>query len=489
MVFDLPETRWRVRNDAPLRPDRDFVLYWMIGARRARDNFGLQRALWHAHALHKALVVFEPLRCGYRWASDRLHRFVLDGMADNQRDFQVPGVTYLPYIEPAPGAGRGLLEALAARACVVVTDHAPGFFLPRMVSAAATRLQVRLEDTDSNGILPLFAAPRVFTTAASFRRHLQKTVRPHLDALPLEHPLLKARLPQRVELSGPWLQPWFPEGGRSHDPSLATLSSLPIDHSVQPVDLRGGARSAHKRWLSFLSELLVRYPEERNQPQREVTTGLSPYLHFGHIGVHAMVRSLLAHEGWDASKLPEKASGSRAGWWKMSAPAEAFIDQLLTWRELGFTFCHLRPDDYHRYESLPAWALETLEVHARDPRPHVYSLDALRRAETHDPLWNAAQAQLLEQGRMHNYLRMLWGKKILEWSEHPRAALEALVELNNRYALDGRDPNSWSGIFWTLGRFDRAWGPERSIFGKIRYMSSENTARKVRVKEYVQRWS
>ncbi len=144
-------------------------------------------------------------------------------------------------------------------------------------------------------------------------------------------------------------------------------------------------------------------------------------------------------------------------------------------------------DDYDQYESLPDWAQATLAKHAGDPRKFVYSLAELAAARTHDPLWNAAQRQLLADGRMHNYLRMLWGKKILEWSPSPRAALSQMIELNDKYALDGRDPNSYSGIFWTLGRYDRPWGPERPIFGTVRYMSSDNTARKLDVKGYLAR--
>ena len=173
----------------------------------------------------------------------------------------------------------------------------------------------------------------------------------------------------------------------------------------------------------------------------------------------------------------------------MSEGAEGFIDQMLTWRELGYTFCHVRWKDYDQFDSLPGWALETLEVHASDRRPVLYDLEAMDNAKTHDMLWNAAQRQLRREGVIHNYLRMLWAKKILEWTEHPRIALDVLVDLNNRYSLDGRNPNSYSGIFWCLGRFDRAWGPERQIFGKIRYMSSENTARKVRVKDYMAQYA
>ena len=172
----------------------------------------------------------------------------------------------------------------------------------------------------------------------------------------------------------------------------------------------------------------------------------------------------------------------------MSPSSESFLDELITWRELGYNMCWQRTD-YDRYESLPDWAQKTLAEHASDPRPFVYSHEEFEKAETHDPLWNAAQNQLVQSGKIHNYLRMLWGKKILEWSATPQDALYCMLELNNKYALDGRNPNSYSGVFWVLGRYDRAWGPERPIFGKIRYMSSENTARKMSVRNYLKRWN
>jgi deoxyribodipyrimidine photo-lyase len=203
--------------------------------------------------------------------------------------------------------------------------------------------------------------------------------------------------------------------------------------------------------------------------------------------VHQIFQDLMEQEGWTVQRLPSKATGSR-GWWGMSDSAEAFLDQLITWRELGYNLCATR-QDYDQYESLPNWALRTLSDHAKDRRTYLYTQGQLETGATHDPLWNAAQMQLVREGRLHNYLRMLWGKKILEWSPTPEEALRVMIELNNKYALDGRDPNSYSGIFWVLGRYDRPWGPERPVFGKIRYMSSENTARKVQVKQYLKEYA
>jgi deoxyribodipyrimidine photo-lyase len=261
--------------------------------------------------------------------------------------------------------------------------------------------------------------------------------------------------------------------------------------------LRGGAEAARAVLDRFIEHNLDRYAESRLDLDEPATSGLSPYLHFGHIGSHQVLAAVAAHQRFDPSKLGAPAAGRAHGWWGMTGPspvgaggaggAEAFLDQLVTWRELGFNF-NVNVEGYDRYASLPQWARRTLREHDRDPRPYLYSVDELETAATHDPIWNAAQRELLETGRIHNYLRMLWGKKILEWSPSARDALETMIHLNDKYALDGRDPNSYSGICWCLGRYDRAWGPERPIYGKVRYMSSESARRKLRMQRYLERF-
>ncbi len=487
-VTDIPDIRIRAANDRPPRTDGEFVLYWMIAARRTTWNFALQRAAWWAKKLGRPLVVLEALRCDYPWASDRLHRFILEGMEANRRSLEGGPVFYYPFVETRKGEGKGLLEALGRRACLVVTDDFPAFFLPRMVAAAAGKLPVLLEAVDGNGQLPLRAADRAFTTAYSFRRFLQKELPGHLLTPPLADPLKGLTLPPLDALPEEVARRWPPPPARLLQGCRSELAKLPIDHDVPPAPLGGGEQAAKKTLARFLSEGLPRYAEERNRPEAAgATSGLSPFLHFGHISTHEIFALLARQEGWSPGHLGPETRGKRTGWWGMGESAEAFLDQLVTWRELGFNGCAFR-EDYDRYDSLPPWALATLEKHASDLRPTHYSLDEFAAAATHDPLWNAIQRQLLREGTIHGYLRMLWGKKILEWSPSPREALSTMVELNNRYALDGRDPNSWSGIFWCLGRYDRAWGPERPIFGTVRYMSSENTARKVSVKNYLRRY-
>ena len=488
MKGSVPPIRIRRANDRAVHDGGDYVLYWMTAFRRVEWNFSLQRAVDWSMELNRPLLVLEALRCDYPWASDRLHQFILDGMAEKARRLKGSPVLYYPYVEPGQGAGKGLLETLSERACVVVSDEFPAFFLPRALAAAAGRVRTAMEGVDSNGILPMREADRVYPTAYAFRRFLQKVLPEHLIDAPRASPLRGIRLPRLASLDQGIEERWTPASPKLLKGGAEVMRRLPLDHGVAPVDLRGGSGAARRALRIFLEDRLQDYAEKRNQPQVEATSGLSPYLHFGHISVHQVFHELREAEDWFFDRLSEKAAGGKAGWWGMGAPAEAFLDELITWRELGFNMCWQR-EDHDRYESLPEWAVTTLEGHIYDERDYLYNLDEFEKGRTHDPLWNAAQMQLVKEGRIHNYLRMLWGKKILQWSSTPRKALEVMIELNNKYALDGRDPNSFSGIFWILGRYDRAWGPERPIFGKVRYMSCKNTARKVRVKEYIKRYA
>jgi len=484
-MASVPSIRVRTFTDTPLREDGAFVLYWMTAARRPHHNFALDHAAHLAMELGKPLLVLEALRVGYRWACDRFHRFILEGMRDNADEFARHDIRYHPYVEGEAGEGKGLVRALAEEACAVVTDDFPTFFHPQMIEAAADQLEeiVRLDAVDGNGLYPMRDTDKVFTRAHSFRRHLQKKLLPHLEHTPLERPFVGKDLTGAV-IPRAILDRW-PAAPRSLLEGEG-LDELPIDHSIGPAGLEGGHRAGEARIAAFLEERYERYGDGRNHPDDDVASGLSPYLHFGFVSSHDLFDRIVGREGWSPEKQPTKATGQRS-WWAMSESAQAFLEELITWREVGFNMCSHRAD-HDEYESLPEWARKTLEEHADDEREHVYELETFARAETHDPIWNAAQRQLRETGVMHNYLRMLWGKKILEWTAHPRDALAVMIELNNRYALDGRDPNSYSGICWVLGRYDRAWGPERPIYGKIRYMTSASTKRKLRMKEYLERW-
>jgi deoxyribodipyrimidine photo-lyase len=477
----VPQIRIRQMNRASVRASGKYVLYWMIANRRLRYNFSLDRALEHCAVLGKPLLVFEGLRVDYPWASERLHRFVLEGMADNARVCATRHVRYLAYVEPRPGDGKGLLAALSQDACAVVTDDFPCFFLPRMVERAAQDLPILLEAVDSNGLFPMHATNHVMLRAFDFRRLLQKELPSHLEHFPVADPFLRREsevfAPVSTEVIERW--PMFPVDTLANCDAL--LSRLPIDHTVGPGIFSGGSEAAVGQLHSFIEKRLPIYGESRNDLDHDVSSGLSAYLHFGHISAHETFAQIAQREQWKPQRLALRSTGKREGWWNMSASAEAFLDQSVTWRELGYNFSSHR-SDYDCYDSLPDWAKKTLQKHERDNREHLYSLEQFEAARTADPLWNAAQTQLVREGKMRNYLRMLWGKKILEWTRTPHQALDISIHLNNKYALDGRNPNSYSGIFWIFGRYDRPW-PERPVFGTIRYMST--TSRKLSIKQYL----
>ena len=483
---NVPDSRIRILNNNPFNPEGDYVLYWMIAARRTKWNFGLQRAVDWARELNKPLIVLEALRATYQWNSDRIHAFIIQGMADNWRDFSGTGVSYYPYLEPTAGDERGMLRELSRAASLVVSDDFPCFFLPRMITAAARMINTRFELIDSNGLYPMRDTDRVFTRAFDFRRHLQKNLLSHLVHRPLSNPLAGAPLTRLKSIPIEILRRWPAADPVALAQNLADLKKFPINHAVTISATVGGSSAAQQQAQSFLDQRLAEYKDARNQPEKMMTSRLSPYLHFGHLSAHQLFDGIAQQTNWQPDHVAAKVTGQANGWWGTNEAVESFLDELVTWRELGYNRC-ANTDDFDQYESLPAWAQKTLAEHESDRRPVLYSSQEFETAQTHDSLWNAAQTQLVTTGVIHNYLRMLWGKKILEWSPSPRAALATMIELNNKYALDGRNPNSYSGIFWVLGRYDRAWG-EREIFGKIRFMSSDNTARKVKVKNYIQQF-
>lgn len=483
----IPKERVRVLREGTAPGNARYVLYWMIAARRLGWNLALQHAVDQANAAGLPLLVFEPLRVGYRHASPRFHAFVLDGMQENHDALTARGVASFPYVEPTAGAGRGLLAALAAEAALVVTDDAPGFHHPAMLRAAAAQVRAPLHAVDGTGLAPLRDTDKVFHRAVDLRRHLQKTLRPHLERPPLADPL--AALETRpAAVPDPALRRRWP----APSPALlaadpAALATLPLDHQVGVTETRGGAAAGAAVLERFLAKRLPRYLEDRTAPDEDATSGLSPYLHFGHVGAHQVFEAVARHEDWTVDDVGEVTRGQREGWWGMGPEAESFLDQVVTWRELGQRAA-LHPVAPDSYAAIPAWARASLEAHLGDERPALYERDALEAAATDDDLWNAAQCQLLRDGVIHNQLRMLWGKKVLTWTPDAESAMEVLVYLNDRWALDGRDPNSYAGIGWVLGRYDRPWAPERPIFGRVRCMTTASALRKLRLREYLERY-
>jgi len=478
---DYNQARVRRVNRGDVNRDGTYVLYWMQAYRRLDHNHALDHALEWARELKKPLVVYEGLKLSYPWASMRLHRFILEGMAANADAAAKRGLNYWPFVETPRQSGRGLLRQLAMRASVVVTDDCPCFIYPEQTAALAAKTATPVIAVDGNSIVPLANLGDAVVTAAQLRRRIHKAFAgawTHAAARLLKFPDFML---QRID---PPFETW-----RATDLG-GFLDTLPLDATVPAVrGVTGGSVAAKAVLRSFLKHRLPGYAEGRSPPASPAeghASGLSPYLHFGHISIEEVVRSVLATTGkWSPDDCNAAAVGRRDGFYGEDADVNAFLDEAITWRDVGLNWHWSRRADTATLEqALPGWALASLRKHADDPRAHRYSLEDWENGNTHDPLWNAAQRELVATGTIQNYLRMLWGKKVIEWSARPDEAYQTLLHLNNKYALDGRDPNSYTGILWCFGLFDRPWAPERPVLGVVRYLSSENTARKFRLADY-----
>lgn len=457
LLTELLRDRVRALNAAPEAPGAPFVLLWLQGQRRLRQNLAYSHAQRRANELGRPLVVYEGLRHDYPYASDRLHRFVLEGAKDNAADAARRGLAYAFYLQ-RPGDPRGALHRLAARAAVVVTDWLPTFIHPAQTQALARRCPVRVEVVDAAGVAPLAVSPKLEVAARTLRPKLRKVLPALLQRIP--EPAAEAAAPRRLD----WGFDPLPEGADLD----ALCASLPLDHAVRPVPgERGGTRAALARLAAFVRERLPGYAEGRNEPAGDRASRLSAHLHFGHLG---------------ALEVALAARGSEAP----PADREAFLEELIVRRELALNLCARAPD-HQSLAPLPAWARATLQAHEKDPRPALPSDEELEQARSPDPLWNAAQRQLVGEGRIHGYLRMLWGKSLLTWSVNATEAFRRMRHLNDKYAIDGRDANSICGFLWCLGVHDRPF-PERAIFGTVRSMTSRSTASKFDLGPYLARW-
>jgi len=476
--------RVRKRNDAD--PGDGYVMYWMQSNHRLNYNYALEYAVGWANKLNKPLVIFEELKCDYRWASDRIHVFYMQGMKAHLDICRDKKINYIPFVEDEAGTSKRFYRRLLNEAALLVSDEYPVYFIRERNEELAEELDIPFFTVDSNGMIPLGITEKAPYNAYFFRKIMQKHFVKCFTAPPRERPLDDLKNRDRVQVTED-LAGEIQRSEKALEDIDSFVKSLSIDHSVSRLEIKGTRRAAQGRLGQFVGHSLSDYGEKRNDPDANKVSGLSPWLHFGKISEYEVVKTVLEQQpdSWDLEDITFN-DGQRNGFWNGDPGISKFLDELITWREVGFHFCHHTPD-YDQFESLPDWARETLEDHEDDPREWNYSLEELEYAETHDELWNAAQNQLATEGIIHNYLRMLWGKKVIEWTPDPRTALDYLIELNNKYAIDGRDPNSYSGIFWCFGRFDRAW-QERPIFGKIRYMTSKSTRRKVKLDRYLERY-
>ena len=488
-MVQVPLTRVTTLNDGNSKSiaDSDYVVYWMIAFKRVGYNFALQRAVEWANTLSQPLLILEPLILDYPMSSIRFHKFILEGMKEVDEMIADTNAYYYPFVEQSEQQSEGLLKEISKNASVVVTDDYPTYFVPQMIAKASGEIDTKYELVDSNGVVPIRLSEKEYVRAHDFRRYLHKNLEDFITETPLENSLElldKKFDPSHLKTVQKKWEPYNFKEQNIDD----FLQNLDIDKTVEVSSIHGGYSYALKQLNKFIDIGYQDYAEYSSHPSKEASSQLSPYLHYGQISTHEVFEKISNLESWSPETIDPKMQGRRQGWWGSTENFESFMDELITWRELGYHTC-VRRANYNQYSSLPEWAIKTLHEHSSDEREHIYSLDELIFSQTHDEIWNAAQNQLRTQGIIQNYLRMLWGKKILEWTPNPQIALSYMITLNDRFALDGRDPNSYSGVFWILGRYDRAWGPERSIYGKIRYMTSDSTSKKFNLKPYLEKWS
>jgi deoxyribodipyrimidine photo-lyase len=445
--------RIAVLNDNPTR-DGAWVLYWMQQSQRAHDNPALEYAVQCANRLDLPILVVFALTDNYPEANLRHYRFMLEGLAETRRLLarRRIGMTVRKG-DPAAVVGA-LLKQSALLVCDVgYTRHQRDW--RRTVSAASPCRTVAVE---GDVVVPVkTVSPKAEYAARTIRPKIHK----HLDQFLVPCPRYR---PKRSFADGT-------ADGLDLEDIDAILDDLDIDRSVSAVSsfFRGGPQTAKKRLRRFLDRHLHNYDRNRNQPQTDDISGMSPYLHFGQISPVFI-----------ALAVSDAANGSQTD-------RDAYLEELIVRRELAVNFVHYAPD-YDRYDCLPAWALKSLAEHAGDRRATIYDRRSLEAARTHDPYWNAAMTEMRDTGFMHNYMRMYWGKKILEWTPTPQEAYATALALNNKYFLDGRDPNSFAGVGWIFGLHDRAWF-EREIFGKVRYLAASGLERKCDIGAYVDKVS
>jgi len=449
------ENRVQLLNQAPLRAGEQYVLYWAQANRRVDSNHALAFAANLANDRRLPLLFYEGLTCSHPNANDRLHAFILEGVPDNARRAVALGIGYVFYLRRRSADPNDILYRLADRAAALVTDDYPGYLVRDHNRSVPAKIAIPYYVVDASCIVPTGQSGKQEYAAYTIRPKINRVLEEFLK--PVEPILVKERWTD-APLS------FHTVVTRENIPEL--LASSEIDHSVaRSAEFRGGRAEAKRRLRTFLQRNLKHYARLSREPSVRATSHLSPYLHFGHIS--SLEVALAAQEYASEHKLivPE------------------YLEELIVRRELAFNFARYGPEP-NTLAALPDWAQKTLRKHARDRREHIYTCKEFEQAATHDPLWNATQRELLRDGVIQGYYRMYWGKKIIEWCKSHQEALEIMIYLHDRYALDGRDPNTYANILWCFGLHDRPWG-ERPVFGMTRYMSLGGMKRKTDVDAYV----
>jgi deoxyribodipyrimidine photo-lyase len=426
----------------------NYVLYWMQASARAHYNHALEYTAQKANELNKPLLIYFGLTDNFPEANQRHYHFLLEGLRETQETLKKRGLNMVIKTENPP---EGAVK-LAEDASIMITDCG---YLPlqrEWRQEAAKTIECPLIQVESNVVVPVeTASPKEEYTAGTIRRKIQKNLNEFM--IPLK---IRKIYHNSLDLEFESLDLTDIE---------KVMRDLKIDESVKKANwIQGGNIIARNHLESFLENKLDHFGDLRNDPSQNYLSNMSPYLHFGQISPLYIALSVNKTHG---------------------PGVEPYLEELIIRRELSMNFVFY-DQNYDNMNCLPEWAQKTLLEHTRDPRDYLYTLQELENAETHDPYWNAAQKEMVHLGKMHGYMRMYWGKKILEWTKNPLQAYHIALYLNNKYHIDGRDPNGYAGVAWCFGKHDRAW-KERNIFGKVRYMNDNGLRRKFKIDLYVER--
>ena len=444
----IQEERIRVLNrHSPRKGDR--VLYWMQASQRAEYNHALEYAVRQANERKEPLVVYFGLTDKFPEANERHYYFMLEGLKEVRMSLKDRGIAM---VIRRDSPEHGVVE-FARRASLVVCDRGYLRVQKQWRQYVAERVECPLLQVESDVVIPIeTVSDKEEYSAATLRRKIHRILPAYLKPLDEQPALIDS---SKVVFE-------------SYDITDTTkaISGLNIDHSIKPEDrFHGGTGEAKQRLEDFIDRKLDSYERLKNDPNADSLSNLSPYLHFGQISPLYIALQVIKSD---------------------SQGIDAFLEELLVRRELSINFIHYNLR-YDSFDGLPEWARRTLSEHRGDPRAYAYTLEELENAKTHDPYWNAAQKEMVVTGKMHGYMRMYWGKKILEWTADPEEAYKRALHLNNKYELDGRDPNGFAGVAWCFGKHDRPWG-SRPIFGNIRYMSPNGLKRKFDVEQYSRKY-
>ncbi|WP_421900864.1 deoxyribodipyrimidine photo-lyase [Maridesulfovibrio sp.] len=423
------------------------VVYWMSREQRVRDNWGLLHARELAGSTRPLIVVF-CLVPSFLGANLRQYDFMLKGLQQVERDLRGLGYDFALLSGQPDQTLPDFVRKV--RAGIVVTDFDPLRIKQQWQVNIGQKLNVPLLEVDGHNVVPArFVTDKREYGARTIRPKIQKLLPEFLEEFP-------ELLPASQKGEGFPMVDWD-----------QVRNSLEVDESIGPVDLASGEAAAHAALNEFVEHGLGDYAEKRNDPNAEATSRLSAYYHFGQLAPQRAALTVASRPAGDS--------------------VDSYLEELIIRRELSDNFC-LHTPNYDSLDSAPEWALKTLAEHSADRRDYIYSYDEFEQARTHSALWNAAQSQMVRSGFMHGYMRMYWAKKILEWSASAEEALRITIALNDRFELDGRDPNGYVGALWSIGGVhDRGW-KKRPVFGSIRYMNERGCRRKFDVDAYVRKW-